>query len=107
MLLVVESIGMRALVDHVVPLLEVLSTMSLAVQFWRKLQSCHTTKTLPAPSCAADGSEGERIPVELWSTSAEILIALLQVLPPSLETMSSMFAPPSEKGTITVPFGWA
>ena len=43
--LLVASIGMRTTVVHVVPLVDVLITMSLDGQLLRKWQSCTTTYT--------------------------------------------------------------
>ena len=49
-------IGTRAGLVHVCPSVEVLNTMSLALQLWRNRQSDQATNTLPDPSTSAEGS---------------------------------------------------
>src|SRR5688572_18347984 len=60
--LVVESIGIRVTAVQATPSVEVLMTMSFAVQPDLNRQSCQTTYTLPDPSISADGSGGSRRP---------------------------------------------
>src|SRR5262245_14166578 len=103
--LLVGSIGIRALGVHAMPSVEVDMTMSLELQPVRKLQSCQTTKTLPWPSTSAEGrGDVRRLPATPCSLTLAIATEACQVAPPSIERNERMLAPPSY-GTITLPFG--
>src|SRR5436305_9832026 len=98
---------MRFTADHVRPLVEVLITMSLALQPLSKRQSCQTTKTLPAPSISADGRGPERKPpFSLRELIVEISTVGPHVVPPLVEVKASTAdSLASSIGTMTVPFG--
>src|SRR5258708_17233999 len=103
-----ESIGIRAGFDEIVPLAELLRTISLAVQFNSKRQSCQTTWTFPAPSISAEGRGPERMPPATLCvrTGATVTVAF-QLVPPLVEVKARIdvsFA--LAIGTITVPPGW-
>src|ERR1700743_3272330 len=84
---VVASIGIRAGVVHVVPLAELLNTISFVVQPALKRQSDQATKALPAPSMAAVGRLGLRMPpASKWLLMEETSTLLPQVLPPLVDT---------------------
>src|SRR3954452_23901926 len=105
--LVTLSIGTRATALQSTPLDEVLKTMSLAEHFSRKRQSCHATKTRPAPSISAVGSWlVRRPPATAWARTAETVRALDQEAPPSVERKAAVFPSRLSNGTITVPLGW-
>ena len=53
--LVTASMGTRVTADHVRPSVEVVMTMSFAVQPLRNRQSCHATYTTPWGSISAEG----------------------------------------------------
>ena len=79
---------MRATADHVVPLVELLKTMSLAVQFLSKRQSCQATKALPAPSTSAVGSGLlRRLPASVWVWSLAMVTTLPQPPPPPVKAL--------------------
>src|SRR4051812_29826954 len=81
-------------------------TMSLEVQFLRKLQSCQATYALPAPSISAVGRALVRSPPP---TAAEWIAAIVtardQEAPPSVERNDASLPFRLSNGTITVPFG--
>src|SRR5579859_2400077 len=80
------SAGIRCTAVQLVPLLEVLMTISLALQPLSNLQSDQTTKTLPAPSISAVISEPERIfPASVWWLIDATVTVLLQLVPPLVE----------------------
>src|SRR5271169_3634726 len=97
---------MRVTVLQVLPSADELITISFEPQagLLRKRQSDHTTNTLPAPSIAAEGRLGLRIPPASWWLMMLAMAWLLpQLAPPFVELNTSI--PPPSKGTITVPFG--
>src|SRR5439155_17281093 len=90
---------------HVVSLVDLLITMSLAGQPDRNRQSDHATYTVPAESISADGSEPERSPpASVWCCTAETRTVDRQLAPPSMERNDRIW-PPLWIGTITVPLG--
>src|SRR5689334_2255741 len=89
--LLTASIGTRATADHVSPSVVLLNTMSLDEQLVRKRQSCQATKTRPPASTSADGKGLERSPPAMpWLLTAEMVTAVLQVAPPSVDLKERM-----------------
>src|SRR6266853_3538392 len=69
--------------DQLVPLSEVLMTMSLALQACSNRQSSQATYTRPTASISADGSgEVRRFPATPWKTILEMIVVALQLAPP-------------------------
>src|SRR5512135_882190 len=98
---------MRVTADHVVPLVEVVITMSLAVQPDRKRQSCQTTYTLPEASISAEGNGPDRSPPATVCTLIDAIVeVLLQLAPPLVERNTrSAVSLALSIGTMTVPLG--
>src|SRR4051794_7617912 len=104
--LLVASIGIRATVLQVVPLVDVLMTMSSRAPP-RKRESCQTTYTRPAPSISADGSGPlRRPPGTVCADTEAIVTGLVQLAPPLVERKARMDVSVALAiGTMTVPLG--
>src|SRR5689334_16121596 len=105
--LVVASIGTRTTVVHVVPLVDVLMTMSSRAPL-RKRESCQTTYTLPEPSISADGSGPLRRPPGTVCADTDAMVTGAAQLPPPLVERNARMdvSVALAIGTITVPLGW-
>src|SRR5262245_6325565 len=92
-----------------VPFVEVLITMSFALQPERNRQSCHTTYTVPPASTSAEGRGGLRSdPATPCRLIEETLDGPVKLAPPFVDTNAwTDPSNPSSIGTITVPFGCA
>src|SRR6476469_1657809 len=89
----VPSIGIRVTADQAVPvaLVDLLKTMSLALQPRMKRQSVHATYTTPDPSISADGSgPSRRLPATVWCLTVAIVVTALHVSPPLVELKAPM-----------------
>src|SRR2546429_3097906 len=104
---VVASIGPGVTAVHVVPLLDVEKTMSLAGQPDRNRQSCQATYTVPAASISADGRPppSRTPPATGWADTLPIRTVELQDVPPLVEVNERIADPLAEYGTTTVPLG--
>src|SRR4051794_19887311 len=104
--LVVASIGMRTTVLHVVPLVEVLITMSSRAPL-RKRESCQATYTVPALSTSAEGSGPLRSPPgTVWALTDAMVTGELQLPPPLVERKARIDVSVALAiGTTTVPLG--
>src|SRR5437660_8315152 len=98
---------MRATAVQLVPFVEVLITISFALQRVSKRQSSQTTKTFPAPSISAVGKGPERIPpASVCDRIEATVVVLLQLLPPLVElNASTEVSLALSMGTMTVPLG--
>src|SRR5215472_10205895 len=89
---------------HVIPSAEVLITRSFEEQAARKLQSCHTTYTVPAASTCADGSASvRRLPRTVRGFAEATATGVSQVAPPFVEENDAIAEPLVRKGTTTFP----
>src|SRR6184192_3094909 len=110
-LLPTGSIGMRFGAVHERPLVEVLITISLALQPGSNRQSYQTTYTLPEASTSAEGRSGLRMNEGSKKVNrSAILTVLLQLAPPLVERNEARmaivkFCLNSMIGTTTVPLG--
>src|SRR2546423_1233238 len=103
---VVVPIGTRFGAVQLVPVVEVLMTMSLLEQWERKRQSCQATYTLPPPSISALESGLVRTCGGLCASAAATRTGLRQVAPPLVERKAMIFVwLQLLAGTITVPPG--
>src|SRR2546430_6252371 len=85
-MLFVGSIGTRATGPHVVSLVDLDSTTSLAGQPDRNRQSDQVTYAVPAESISAEGSASSRSPpAASWWLTAETRTVDRQLPPPSIQ----------------------
>ena len=105
-MLVTTSIGMRTGAVQVVPLLDVLITMSFVVQPARKLQSYHTSYTLPAASTSAPSTSSERMPpAGVCFAIVATLNGPVKLAPPLVDLNAWMeLVNPSSVAMMTFPF---
>src|SRR4051812_28728602 len=104
--LVTGSIGTRAVSLQLLPLVEVLKTMSLDEHFVRKRQSSHATYTRPAASISALGrGPVRRSPSTPWKRMLPTATPLVQDAPPVRDVNASIFPFRLSKGTTTAPSG--
>src|SRR5271167_1562132 len=100
------SMGTRTTWLQCVPSLELLYTMSFALQPLSKRQSGQETYTVPAPSMAVEGRPALRNPPSSPLLGAlAILTAAFQLWPPLVEVNADIPPLKSAKPTTTVPLG--
>src|SRR5271157_4765198 len=100
------SMGTRTTWLQCVPSLELLYTMSFALQPLSKRQSGQETYTVPAPSMAVEGSSAlRRPPASPWLGALEMLTAAVQLLPPLVDMKADMPPLKSANPTTTLPLG--
>src|SRR2546421_12761404 len=106
--LLVASSGILVTADQVVPLLELVKTMSFAFPALMKRESDQATKTLPAPSISAVGRAPLRMPpASVWWLMPVMVVTLPQLTPPLVDDKApTAVSLALSRGTTTVPLGW-